>query len=417
MRTAPAANSTGLTVDELTGYLEDKFRQDPILAELVVRGELLEFKRHTSGHVYFTLGGSRSRLSGVMFRSDAVRVPAWPRKGDEVLVRGQISVYAARGTYQVYARRLLPLGQGAMARAREELRQRLEAEGLFDPRRKRSLPPLPLCAAVVTSPTGAAVRDVVKVARERFPQARLVVVPALVQGMEAASSIAGGLRRAAGVDGADLVILVRGGGSRDDLNPFDQEEVVRAVAACPLPVVTGVGHQVDTTLCDLAADCATPTPSAAAERVFPDVKDLSRHVGTVAERMDLAVSGRIGSLSSELEQLFQRAGRSVRRGYLLPAFERTDDMKARLIRAVRGVCESKRHRLESQAGLLQGLSPLFPLSRGYAVVEDAEGNRVASVAEVETGQALTVSLADGRLLVRAEEVLPRISGGRTSAGS
>ena len=416
MRTAPAASPTGLTVDELTAYREDKFRQDPILAELVVHGELLEFKRHTSGHVYFTLGGSRSRLSGVMFRSDASLVPEWPRKGDEVLVRGQISVYAARGTYQVYARRLFPLGQGAMARAREELRRRLEAEGLFDPRRKRPLPPMPLCVAVVTSPTGAAVRDVVKVARVRFPQARLVVVPALVQGLDAAASIAGGLRRAAGVDGADLVILARGGGSRDDLNPFDDEESVRAVASCPLPVVTGVGHQVDTTLCDLAADFVTATPSAAAERVFPDVKDLSKHVATLGERMGLAVSGRIRSLSDVLEQFFQRAVRTVRRGYLLPAFERTDDLKARLGRGARSACEAQRQRLASQAGLLQGLSPLFPLSRGYAVVEDAGGKRITSVSDVGTGQVLNLSLADGRLRVRTEEVFPRIPGGRMSAG-
>ncbi len=397
---------TGLTVDELTAYLDDKFRQDPVLAELVVRGELVEFKRHSSGHVYFTLGGRKSRLSGVMFRSDASRVAQWPRKGDEVVVRGQISIYGARGVYQIYARRLLPLGQGAKARAREELRLRLEKEGLFDFRRKRPLVPFPLRVAIVTSPTGAAVRDVVKVARKRLPQASLVVVPALVQGLDAASSLAQGLQRAVGIPKVEMVLLVRGGGSRDDLNPFDEEEVVRAVAGCPVPVVTGVGHEVDRTLCDLAADCMTPTPSAAAETVFPDRNDLARQVSAMNDRMKGAVAGRIRFLGDELGELINRGERVLRRGYILPAFEKLDDLDHRLKREILGLCEVKRQSLQTLAGMLQSLSPLFPLSRGYAAVEDEEAHRVMSVSQTEPGKKLTVVFADGRVRVRVGEVLP-----------
>lgn len=395
---------TGLTVDELTAYLEDKFRQDPILAELVVRGELLEFKRHTSGHVYFTLGGKKNRLSGVMFRTDASRMVQWPRKGDEVVIRGQISIYGVRGTYQVYARRLLPLGQGAKARAREELRQRLEAEGLFDPRRKRALVPYPSKVAVVTSPTGAAVRDVLKVAGNRFPQAGIVVVPTLVQGVDAPGRIVEGLRRASGVPGVELVLLVRGGGSRDDLNPFDEEEVVRAVASCAIPVVTGVGHQVDRTLCDLAADFVTPTPSAAAEMVMPDRRDLARQVRIVGERMSNSLVGCVRFAGNEVREMALRGEKALQRGHLLPAVERTDDLRRRLVREVRGICDGQRQCLQNQAGLLQGLSPLFPLSRGYAVVEDLSSRRVTSIEQVEPGQEVHVVFRDGKALARLESL-------------
>lgn len=406
----PARYPTGLTVDELTAYLDDKFRQDPVLAELVVRGELLDFKRHSSGHVYFTLGGRINRLSGVMFRSDASRIVQWPRKGDEVVVRGQVSIYGARGIYQVYARRLLPLGVGAKARAREELRQRLDAEGLFDPRRKRVLTLFPIKVAVVTSPTGAAVRDVVKVAGDRFPQAEIVVVPALVQGIEAPGRIAEGLRRASLIPGADLVMLVRGGGSREDLNPFDEEEVVRAVASCPIPVVTGVGHQVDQTLCDLAADCVTPTPSAAAEAVFPDLRDLGRQVDSLGKRMSNALSGSVRFARKELGEMGRRGERALQRGYLLPLSESVDQLRRRLVREVRGVCEGERRNLETMAGLLQGLSPLFPLSRGYAVVEDLSSRRVTSVSQVRPGQEVRVAFRDGRVLARLESIEPSDPG-------
>nr|HPJ48498.1 exodeoxyribonuclease VII large subunit [Synergistales bacterium] len=233
-----------LTVDELTRYISLLFEESETLSSLQVRGTLSGFKRHSSGHVYFTLLGEESRISCALFRSDAGRIPLWPADGDEVLVTGKAGVYGPRGAYQIYARTIRPLGEAAQTRAKKELMERLKREGLFEPALKRRLPPLPLRVALVTSPTGAAVRDVVKVARERFPLCRLLVVPTVVQGATAVEEIARGLVRAGSIPEVEAVMLVRGGGSRDDLNPFDEEEVVRAVRSCPVPVVTGLGHQV-----------------------------------------------------------------------------------------------------------------------------------------------------------------------------
>ena len=216
-----------LTVDELTFRISSLLLQDPVLQSVVVKGELAELKKHTSGHVYFTLLGGESRISCALFRNYIPYVPQWPRNGDEVLAEGAVSLYPPRGAYQLIVRRLVPLGQGAAERARLELEQRLEAEGLFDVRLKRPLPLFPEKVAVVTSRTGAALRDVIAVAGKRMPSCALVVVPAQVQGYEAPGEICSALANAGRVEGAECVLLVRGGGSRDDLTPFDDERVVR----------------------------------------------------------------------------------------------------------------------------------------------------------------------------------------------
>ena len=247
-------NKQVLSVDEVAFRVKKMLEYDPLLSNLTVEGELSDLKRHSSGHVYFMLKGAKASVPCVMFRSDAAGMLLWPRVGDRVILQGRVDLYAERGTVQVYARKMFPLGVGAAARAKEELRLKLEKEGLFSDMRKRPLPPYPRRAVCVTSPTGAAVRDVINVFRRRYPSAELVVVPCLVQGLQAPESIAAALRRAGAVPGAEVILLVRGGGSREDLNPFDDEELVREVARSPLPLVSGVGHEVDWSLCDMAAD-------------------------------------------------------------------------------------------------------------------------------------------------------------------
>lgn len=395
-----------LTVDEVTSHIDGLLRVDPILASLRVRGEIVEFKRHTSGHVYFTLGGLRSRLAAVLFRSDAASVVAWPQKGDEVLVEGRIAVYPDRGLYQLYARKLYPIGKGAQARAKAEMKHRLAEEGLFDSRLKRPLPLYPEKIVVVTSPTGAAVQDVIKVASERFPRCALALSPCLVQGLEASASIVRALSLAAAVEDAEAILLVRGGGSREDLNPFDDEQVVRAVRQSPLPLLTGLGHEVDRTLCDLAADASAPTPSAAVERLLPDRRALEHQAHQVEARLRSALSRRLDRSRSAVDDLGRRSEMALRRNTIQPLSERLDESSGRLGRASRVLLDNKGRDINALAGRLQTLSPLAPLARGYAACSDEAGRPLFRFAELREGMALHLRFFDGKGLARLESVEP-----------
>jgi exodeoxyribonuclease VII large subunit len=408
-----------LDVDEVTRRITSLFESDGFLQSVRIQGEILDFKRHTSGHVYFSLTGRESRISCVLFRSDAARIPKWPQKGDEVYAEGRVSVYAARGVYQLYARKLLPIGQGARARAKEELRARLEAEGLFDPRLKRPLPECPLRAAVVTSPTGAAVRDIVKVSSARFPQCELVIVPTQVQGAEAPGLIARALRRVRYLEGIDVVLLARGGGSRDDLNPFDEEDVVRAVRLCPVPVVTGLGHEIDTTLADLAADAAAPTPSAAAERVFPDRKTLKERVDSLRKRAINSIQKRLERLEAEV--LHNRAAlvSLTENHHCRKASSELASFEKDLQRALRHAHSLWTSRLEQYSHALDVLSPLKVLARGYASCVTREGDLLVSVGQIGRGEPFRVQLKDGDLDAMATGGKPvnRLKTGKDSHGA
>ncbi|MBR1671558.1 MAG: exodeoxyribonuclease VII large subunit [Fretibacterium sp.] len=361
-----------MSVDDLNFYIQGLFTSDLTLKALLVSGEIAEFKRHTSGHCYFTLLGAETRLSCALFKRDAEILPQWPRDGDGVLVEGSVGAYPPRGVYQLYARRIIPVGEGATGRARQELRQRLEAEGLFHPALKRPLPPYPEHAAVITSATGAALRDVLRIASRRYPLCEITVIPALVQGAGAPDSIVRALVRAGKFERLDCVLLVRGGGSREDLVPFDDERVARAVRSCPWPVVSGVGHEIDETLCDLAADVRASTPSAAAELVFPDRRVLLSQLRganrVLRERMAHRVRDLHGRLGMELEGLRRAMGRRI---------------------------ADARGQLAVRAASLNALSPLAALSRGFVTAE-AEGRRVLSVKGLQVGEGLTVRFQDGR---------------------
>lgn len=401
-REAPMAGI--LTVDELTRYISFLFEESEVLSHLQVKGTLSGFKRHTSGHVYFTLLGGQTRVSCALFRSDAGRVPLWPADGDEVLVTGKAGVYGPRGTYQVYARTIRPLGEAAQTRAKKELLERLQKEGLFEPSVKRRLPPLPLEVAVVTSPTGAAVRDVIKVARERFPLCRIIVVPTLVQGAGAIEEITRGLSRAGNLPGVEAVMLVRGGGSRDDLNPFDEEEVVRAVRNCRVPVITGLGHQVDRTLSDLAADYDAPTPSAAAEALFPDRGDLLRRVAGSKALMAASLDREMHRHRLLLDGRVDSLARSFERSALFPAGTELEKLRVRAVTSIERVAALSWSLFGEAASALDALSPLKTLARGFASCSKADGSPVARAAEVSSGDELVVAFLDGRATTRVDSV-------------
>ncbi len=395
-----------ITVDELTGYISLLFDGNELLSALHVRGSLVDFKRHSSGHVYFSISGKKSRVSCVLFRSDAEKIPQWPRDGDEVLVEGRAGVYGPRGSYQIYARHLRPLGESAQARAKKELLQRLSGEGLFDPSVKRKLPAFPAKVAVVTSPTGAAVCDVVKVSLGRFPQCRLVVVPVMVQGAGSAGDVVRGLERAGGIPGIEAVMLVRGGGSREDLNPFDEEEVVRAVRKCPVPVITGLGHQVDRTLSDLASDVDAPTPSAAAEILFPSRSEIIRGLDSTRDRMARIVSASVVDGRSALDNYRNALGRAFERSGVRPAGDLLARLAERMYQAVCRETALSVSSLESAASSLDALSPLKVLSRGFASCSTPAGDLVSRVSEVSPGDDLVVRFRDGSLLAGIIEVRP-----------
>ncbi|OUO92676.1 exodeoxyribonuclease VII large subunit [Cloacibacillus sp. An23] len=401
-----AANNKIITVDEMTASVKEAVSREPLLQNLSVRGELLGFKLHTSGHAYFTLLGENSRVSCVLFRSYANSVLVWPKDGDEVLVRGRIDVYGARGSYQIYAVSLLPLGAGAKTRAKEALRMKLEREGIFDVRLKRPLPRYPERVAVITSPTGAALQDVLKLHALRYPCAEIVVVPSLMQGVGAAEEIVSAFARARRIRGLSCLMLVRGGGNRDDLDIFDDEPVVRAVRLCPVPVITGLGHQIDSTLADLAADAAAPTPSGAAERLFPDRSAISSALRDAERSMRGLVDGRAAMLSRELETAAKSMDTAINLNHIAPASASLKSAEDALGAGISAKLRNESSRLASDAARLDGLSPLSLLSKGYSICEDGNGEVLRSVSSLSEGARLSIIMRDGT----AGAVVESISG-------
>jgi exodeoxyribonuclease VII large subunit len=392
-----------LTVDELTFHIQELFAADVTLKSVVVSGEISELKRHTSGHCYFTLLGEESRVACAIFKQYAGFVPKWPEDGDKVLVEGSVGLYPQRGVYQLYARRLVPAGMGAIDRARRELRESLEKEGLFSPALKRALPPYPSKIALITSETGAAAVDVVQVAKRRYPACEILVIGTQVQGVDAPADIIRAFSRIAAIPHLDCVLLARGGGSREDLVPFDDERVVRALRSCPVPVVSGVGHDVDTTLCDLAADLRASTPSAAAELVFPDRAEVDRRLREFQDRMVHGIREQIAGYRTYLDRQQTVAASRMRRCLLF--------FEASLETALKKLAASTRLKLaEAQKALairaasLDALSPLAVLARGFVTCE-RDGERIRSARVLSKGERVKIRFADGGVEAGVKKIL------------
>lgn len=401
-----AKNSQVISVDELTFYLKDLIENNPLLRNIAVKGEIIEIKRHNSGHVYFSIGSKQARLSCVMFKSNANYVPLWPQTGDEVIVQGYIGIYPPQGTYQLYARNILPLGKGAQMRAKEELKKRLEKEGLFDPRIKRKLPPYPNKVGVVTSQTGAAVKDVIRVAKKRFPQCVIYIFPALVQGIEAPQDIVRAMQLSATKE-LDAVLLVRGGGSRDDLAPFDDERVVRSIRACPFPVVTGVGHEIDWTLSDLAADLRASTPSAAAEIVFPDRNEIYKQTYHMKARLVSLAAHRCQREFNLCERQLTRLQNTIKNLYLYPASLEVAQKAQTLSQSTSKIIANMKERLTHAAASLDALSPLKSLSRGWITCLSEEEKSITSIHQVEVGDKVFLCMIDGRVKTEVKSLHPK----------
>ena len=436
-----------LSVSELTANLRELL--ETTFPEIWVEGELSNAKIWTTGHLYFTLKDSSSQIKGVMFRSALRYLKFKPEDGLHVIVRGRISVYDPKGEYQLVGEHMEPHGFGSLQLAFEQLKKKLAAEGLFEQSRKRPLPALPRRIGIVTSIDGAALRDIVRVLRRRYPNAHLVIAPSRVQGEDSAGEIVRALRQVTRIQGVDVVIVGRGGGSLEDLWAFNEEKVARAIAASPVPVISAVGHETDFTIADFVADLRAPTPSAAAELVVRRKDDFCGFIDRLGERLDSAMRARIRRLDSRLHALVARPGFSGQRGRLAMRGRHTAELTASLRQAMTASIGRRgrrhealrralnqfdpRHRLgavrtrlmsregqlnkafsrrlhsaesrfKALAARLEGLSPLAVLARGYAVCWDESHTRILrDAASVKPGEGVRVTLERGELHCRVVE--------------
>jgi exodeoxyribonuclease VII large subunit len=405
-----------MSVSQVTRQVKTLVDGEPLLADLWVAGQVSTFHRASSGHWYFTLIDAESELRCVIWKGLAARVPRMPAQGEMVDAHGYISVYERGGYYQFYADTLEPSGIGALWEQFARLKARLEVEGLFNAERKRPLPLRPRCIGVVTSPTGAALQDILKVLRGRYPLVEVVVSPTLVQGQEAPEGIARAIERLNGRPDVDLIIVARGGGSLEDLWSFNDERVARAIAGTRVPVVTGIGHETDITIADLVADVRAPTPTAAAVAVVPDGIALRAWVHGAPLVLQAGVSGRITRLRGQLahNQHLLRTLHPMRQ--VAEKRQRLDDRHERLTATIRHRMSLQRASLDIRVALLKGLDASQVLGRGYAMVRvRSTGERLGSVHQVGLGDGVAIEVRDGRLDARVIETHPRQATGGDSA--
>lgn len=379
------------TVSQINGYVKKILDNNIILNNVWVKGEISNFKHHYSGHLYITLKDEGAVLKAVMFRGSAQSLAFEPSDGMKVLARGRISVYEAGGSYQLYIEEMIPDGVGELYIAYEQLKKQLEAEGLFSPEYKKPIPQFPSTVGVVTASTGAAVRDIINVITRRYPMAEIVLYPAQVQGQGAAESIVKAIEYFNATDGADTLIVGRGGGSIEDLWAFNEEITARAIFASHIPIISAVGHETDFTIADFVADLRAPTPSAAAEIAVPSAIELRNRVGTDQNRISRSIAGRIEGSRLILNRFKMRTPK-----------DRIDDYNLKLDNLLRLVTSgfkmktmSLKRTLGEAASKLDALSPLQTLARGYSIPTDSDGNVIRSAAQLEKDMEFTLRLKDG----------------------
>ena len=389
--------SKALTVSQLTarlkGVMESSFRF------VWVSGEISNCKQASSGHVYFTLKDEGAQLAAIMWRAAASKLRFQLRDGLKVLAAGPIQLYETRGQYQIIAEQLEPQGIGALELAFRQLQRKLEAEGLFDPERKRAWPLIPRRIALITSPTGAAVKDMLQVITRRWPKANVVIVPVPVQGADAAPQIADALRRVHLIPDVDVVICGRGGGSLEDLWAFNEEVVARAIFDCQIPVISAVGHEIDVTIADLVADKRALTPSEAAELVVPLESDVKLLLERVRQRLTTALQYQAQRARYQIERLADHPSLSRPFDRIRELQSQIDDLEERLQRSMRGRLETARQQLGTIAASLTALSPLAVLERGYSLTKRlTDGNLVRDLNTIKPGDRISTLFSSGSLI-------------------
>lgn len=405
------------TVTQLNQQIKGMLESNPSFRNIFVQGEISNYKQHTSGHHYMTLKDADGAISAVLFRADAARLRFRLMNGMKVIARGRVSSFPKTGQVQLYLADLMPDGTGALHLAFEQLKSKLYAEGLFDQSHKQEIPRMPHTIALVTSPTGAAVRDMIRILGRRYPLAEVQLWPVLVQGENAAADIAKTIARVNAHGQADVIIVGRGGGSLEDLWAFNEEIVARAIYNSKIPVISAVGHEPDVTIADFVADLRAPTPSGAAELAVPDRGELSILIDREQERLMTALENRLNGLANRLQAQEDRLARCTPAQYVAERRRRTEELIERMrlaqlrkidslktgfsyhekkLRDMPGVLlERRRGKLQSLSGQLDALSPLRVLARGFSVVTDAQNKIITDSADLQTGDAVTLRFAQG----------------------
>ena len=394
-----------ITVAQLNAYIKELLDQEPNVPRVLVRGEISNYRPHPSGHMYFSLKDGEASVSAVMFRGDAYRLRFKPENGMQVLVSGRVSLFVKSGQFQIYVNEMHPEGAGDLFVAFEQMKKKLEAEGLFDPSKKKPIPAYPRRIGLVTAPSGAAVRDMIRILRARWPAAEILLFPVLVQGPDAAEDIASAIRRANALRAADVLLVGRGGGSAEDLWAFNEEPVARAIFDSEIPVISGVGHEPDVTIADLVADLRAATPSNAAELATPDREELARRVGDLSRSLQSGGTAFLRQLRSRLEALTSTRVMQSPTGYIDERRMVLDHLRDRLAARMTIRNESARRRLTAAAATLNAVSPLAVLGRGYAI-PTKEGRAVRSAGELAAGDALRVQFSEGaaQCIVKETEI-------------
>ena len=386
-----------LSITQLNEYIRGRMDSDPLLAQVAVRGEISNYKLYPSGHHYFTLKDESSALKCVMFKGNAMRLRFRPENGMKVIAMGKVSVFPRDGAYQLYCTAMAMDGVGDLYAAFEQLKRKLDAQGLFDPAHKKPLPKYPGTIGIVTSSAGAAVHDMLRILRKRYPLSNVRLLPVRVQGAEAPGEIAAAIRYANYYKLADLLIVGRGGGSIEDLWAFNDERVAYAIYESEIPVISAVGHEPDVTISDFVADLRAATPSNAAELAVPDQDALRQNLDSMTAAMVTALNRQIKSAKTHLDVLSRSPALRSPDGYLLQRENSLELLKNRLIAVQNQNITRKNQQYIAAVSKLDAMSPLKVLSRGYAMAQNQSGEVVRSVKQVEAGERITVRLSDGNL--------------------
>lgn len=393
-----------LSVTQINEYIRALIAQDEILSVIIVRGEVSNLTMHRSGHIYFTLKDESSVLKAVMFRSSAQRVKFALKEGMNIIVYGRISLYTPSGQYQLYAEDIQPDGIGALYVAYEQIKEKLAKEGLFDASRKKKIPKLPASVGIVTSPTGAAIHDMINVMGRRFPLAKLVLYPALVQGESAYKTLIEGIEYFNQSKSVDVIIIGRGGGSMEDLWAFNNVELAYTIAKSDIPVISAVGHESDFTICDFVSDLRAPTPSAAAELAVPNVlsvrNDINKSISDIEKKLTL----KIQQYRRQVEILSSAKVLSSKEALLDEYKMKVNLLSDKLDLNIRSIVKDKEHNLSVLCAKLQMISPLNTLARGYSMVQDINGRVISSVKKIKKDDVIEISFVDGRAKAVIKEI-------------
>lgn len=385
------------SVSDINNYIKQLISCDGILSDISIRGEISNFKHHYTGHLYFTIKDQNSVLKCVMFKSNAFLLRFEPQNGEKVIVSGNISVFERDGQYQLYANDIQPDGVGALHLAYEQLKNKLQLEGLFDNEIKKKIPILPKCVGVVTSSTGSVIRDIINVTYRRYSKMKILLYPVAVQGAQAAGQIATAIKKLNELNQVDVIIVARGGGSLEELWAFNEEIVARSIFASNIPIISAVGHETDFTICDFVSDMRAPTPSAAAELAVPDIEVLQYKLQSYNIRMKKSLVNKLESCRTQLQKI------QTRNVFRQP-YDRINQYRLRLdndfkhlFKSNEMILKDKKSEFQMLAGKLDALSPLKVLNRGYSVVKDSEGKIISQLSQVNVGDNVEIDLKDGSI--------------------